>query len=120
MKSLCATGFKARESHTLEIPTLHDFRYRADRDVAIAMGETACPTPSCPAAIWCFDVRAALAYARIRHIIGGCARPTIRLSGLPDDTIKALQTALNLGMNSSSNCTRVDVAGQGQHMEARA
>ena|SRR5205807_8518209 len=45
---------KLGESHTLAIPTLADISDTAlTRDVAIAMGRMACPTPSYPVAIWC-------------------------------------------------------------------
>ena len=51
---------------------------------------------------------AALAYRRgIGHIIGGMCETDY--SGYPDcrdETIKALQAALNLGMAKDSSCTR--------------
>ena len=65
---------------------------------------------------------AALAYRRgIRHIVGGMCETDY--SGYPDcrdDTIRALQAALNLGMNRTVRIAHAaDVAGQGQHLEAR-
>ncbi len=46
---------KIGESHTLAIPTLATISDTAlTRDVAITMGDMACPTHSCPAATWCF------------------------------------------------------------------
>src|ERR1700720_4379486 len=92
------------ESHTLEIPTLATISDTAlTRDVAIAMGEDGLPNTFVPGRNLVFlTFAAALAYRRgIRHIIGGMCETDY--SGYPDcrdDTIKALQTALNLGMNT--------------------
>jgi 7-cyano-7-deazaguanine synthase len=71
------------------------------RDVAFEMGENGLPTTFVPGRnILFLTVAAALAYRRgIRHIVGGMCETDY--SGYPDcrdDTIKALQVALNLGM----------------------
>src|SRR3984893_16163128 len=95
---------KLGESHTLEIPTLAEISDTAlTRDVAIAMGADGLPNTFVPGPNLVFlTFAAALAYRRgIRHIIGGMCETDY--SGYPDcrdQTIKALQTALNLGMNT--------------------
>src|ERR1700694_2021402 len=94
---------KLGESHTLAIPTLAEISATArTRDVAIAMGEDGLPIPVVPGRNLVFlTFAAALAYRRgIGHIIGGMCETDY--SGYPDcrnETIKALQAALNLGMN---------------------
>src|ERR1700736_1499767 len=96
---------KLGESHTLEIPTLAEISDTAlTRDVAIAMGADGLPNTFVPGRNLVFlTFAAALAYRRgIRHIIGGMCETDY--SGYPDcrdETIKALQTALNLGMNKA-------------------
>src|ERR1700732_3642709 len=96
---------KLGESHTLEIPTLSEISDTAlTRDVAIAMGADGLPNTFVPGRNLVFlTFAAALASRRgIRHIIGGMCETDY--SGYPDcrdDTIKALQTALNLGMNQT-------------------
>jgi 7-cyano-7-deazaguanine synthase len=91
------------ESHTLEIPTLATISDTAlTRDVAIAMGEDGLPNTFVPGRNLVFlTFAAALAYRRgITHIVGGMCETDY--SGYPDcrdETIRALQTALNLGMN---------------------
>ena len=93
---------KLGESHTLEIPTLAEISDTAlTRDVAIAMGEDGLPNTFVPGRNLVFlTFAAALAYRRgIRHIIGGMCETDY--SGYPDcrdDTIKAMQVALGLGM----------------------
>jgi len=93
---------KLGESHTLEIPTLATISDTAlTRDVAIAMGEDGLPNTFVPGRNLVFlTFAAALAYRRgITHIIGGMCETDY--SGYPDcrdETIRALQTALNLGM----------------------
>src|SRR6202453_4743327 len=93
---------KLGESHTLEIATLAAISDTAlTRDVAIAMREDGLPNTFVPGRNLLFlTFAAALAYRRgIRHIIGGMCETDY--SGYPDcrdDTIKALQVALNLGM----------------------
>src|ERR1700687_3991816 len=94
---------KLGESHTLDIPTLAEISDTAlTRDVAIAMGADGLPHTFVPGRNLVFlTFAAALAYRRgIRHIIGGMCETDY--SGYPDcrdETIKALQVALNLGMN---------------------
>jgi len=103
MKSLNA-GWAAKlgESHTLDIPTLAEVSDTAlTRDVAIAMGADGLPNTFVPGRNLVFlTFAAALAYRRgITHIVGGMCETDY--SGYPDcrdETIKALQVALNLGM----------------------
>src|SRR4030088_1845618 len=93
---------KLGDSHTLDIPTLADISDTAlTRDVAIAMGEDGLPNTFVPGRNLVFlTFAAALAYRRgITHVIGGMCETDY--SGYPDcrnETIRALQTALNLGM----------------------
>ena len=106
MKSLRA-DWTARlgDSHTLEIPTLAEISDTAlTRDVAIAMGADGLPNTFVPGRNLVFlTFAAALAYRRgISHIVGGMCETDY--SGYPDcrdETIKALQAALNLGMARS-------------------
>ncbi len=94
---------KIGESHTLEIPTLATISDTAlTRDVAIAMGEDGLPNTFVPGRNLVFlTFAAALAYRRgMTHIVGGMCETDY--SGYPDcrdETIKALQAALNLGMD---------------------
>src|SRR5271167_1801138 len=94
---------KLGESHTLKIPTLAEISDTAlTRDVAIAMGADGLPNTFVPGRNLLFlTFAAALAYRRgIRHIIGGMCETDY--SGYPDcrdETVKALQSALSLGMN---------------------
>ena len=94
---------KLGESHTLEIPTLAEISDTAlTRDVAIAMGADGLPNTFVPGRNLVFlTFAAALAYRRgITHIIGGMCETDY--SGYPDcrdETIKALQAALSLGMD---------------------
>jgi 7-cyano-7-deazaguanine synthase len=91
------------ESHTLEMATLAMISDTAlTCDVAIAMQEDGLPNTFVPGRNLLFlTFAAALAYRRgIRHIIGGMCETDY--SGYPDcrdETIRALQTALNLGMD---------------------
>ena len=93
---------KLGENHTLEIPTLSEISDTAlTRDVAIRMGEDGLPNTFVPGRNLVFlTFAAALAYRRgIRHIIGGMCETDY--SGYPDcrdDTLKALQATLSLGM----------------------
>jgi 7-cyano-7-deazaguanine synthase len=90
------------EGHTLEIPTLAAISDTAlTRDVAIAMGADGLPNTFVPGRNLVFlTFAAALAYRRgITHIVGGMCETDY--SGYPDcrdETIKALQSALSLGM----------------------
>lgn len=93
---------KLGESHTLDIPTLgHISETALTRDVAIEMGEGGLPNTFVPGRNLVFlTFAAALAYRRgIAHIVGGMCETDF--SGYPDcrdETIKALNAALNLGM----------------------
>jgi 7-cyano-7-deazaguanine synthase len=111
IKSLRADwAAKLGDSHTLAIPTLAEISDTAlTRDVAIAIGADGLPNTFVPGRNLVFlTFAAALAYRRgIRRIIGGMCETDY--SGYPDcrdETIRALQAALNLGMNTNSNCTR--------------
>jgi 7-cyano-7-deazaguanine synthase len=90
------------ERHTLDIPTLAEVSETAlTRDIAIEMGEGGLPNTFVPGRNLVFlTFAAALAYRRgIRHIVGGMCETDF--SGYPDcrnDTIKALNVALDLGM----------------------
>jgi len=93
---------KLGDSHTLDVPTLAAVSDTAlTRDVEIAMGADGLPNTFVPGRNLVFlTFAAALAYRRgITHIVGGMCETDY--SGYPDcrdDTIKALQTALDLGM----------------------
>src|SRR6201986_3342213 len=93
---------KLGDSHTLAIPTLAEISDTAlTRDVAIEMGKDGLPNTFVPGRNLVFlTFAAALAYRRgITHIIGGMCETDY--SGYPDcrnDTIRAMQSALNLGM----------------------
>jgi 7-cyano-7-deazaguanine synthase len=72
-------------------------------DVEIAMGANGLPTTFVPGRnIFFFTAAAALAYRRgIRHLVGGMCETDY--SGYPDcrdDTLKALQVTLSLGLDS--------------------
>jgi 7-cyano-7-deazaguanine synthase len=90
------------DSHTLAIPTLSDISDTAlTRDVAIEMNADGLPNTFVPGRNLVFlTFAAALAYRRgITHVVGGMCETDY--SGYPDcrnDTIQALQQALNLGM----------------------
>jgi 7-cyano-7-deazaguanine synthase len=94
---------KLGESHTLDIPTIGEISDTAlTRDVAIEMTEGGLPNTFVPGRNLLFlTFAAALAYRRgIRHVVGGMCETDY--SGYPDcrnDTITALNTALNLGMD---------------------
>ncbi|MBI5129714.1 MAG: 7-cyano-7-deazaguanine synthase QueC [Rhodopseudomonas palustris] len=98
---------KLGDSHTLEIPTLSAISDTAlTRDVAIAMGADGLPNTFVPGRNLIFlTFAAALAYRRgIADIVGGMCETDY--SGYPDcrdDTIKALQTAISLGMARDVN-----------------
>ncbi len=90
------------EDHTLSLDALGAVSDTAlTRDVAIEMTESGLPNTFVPGRNIVFlTFAAALAYRRgLRHIVGGMCETDF--SGYPDcrdDTIKALQVALNLGM----------------------
>lgn len=89
--------------HTIALAALGDVSQTAlTRDVEIAMGAEGLPNTFVPGRNLIFlTFAAALAYRRgIRHIVTGVCETDF--SGYPDcrdDTIKALQVALNLGMD---------------------
>jgi 7-cyano-7-deazaguanine synthase len=94
---------KIGEAHTLDIPTLGEISDTSlTRDVAIEMDAGGLPNTFVPGRNLIFlNFAAALAYRRgITNIVGGMCETDF--SGYPDcrdDTIKALNTALNLGMD---------------------
>jgi 7-cyano-7-deazaguanine synthase len=93
---------KLGDGHTLKVATLSDISDTAlTRDVAIAMGADGLPNTFVPGRNLVFlTYAAALAYRRgILHIVGGMCETDY--SGYPDcrdETIRALNVALNLGM----------------------
>jgi 7-cyano-7-deazaguanine synthase len=93
---------KLGESHTLKIPTLAEISDTAlTRDVAIEMGADGLPNTFVPGRNLVFlTFAAALGYRRgITDIIGGMCETDY--SGYPDcrdEAIRALNTALSLGM----------------------
>ncbi|OYU49808.1 MAG: 7-cyano-7-deazaguanine synthase QueC [Rhizobiales bacterium PAR1] len=96
--------WKARlgQDHTLALAALGEVSQTAlTRETEIAMGEEGLPNTFVPGRNLIFlTFAAALAYRRgIKHIVTGVCETDF--SGYPDcrdDTIKALQVALNLGM----------------------
>jgi len=103
LKSLRADwAKKLGDSHTLDIPTLSAISDTAlTRDVAIALGADGLPNTFVPGRNLVFlTFAAALAYRRgISHIVGGMCETDY--SGYPDcrnETIRAMQVALSLGM----------------------
>jgi 7-cyano-7-deazaguanine synthase len=95
-------GAKLGDSHTLAIPTLKEISDTAlTRDTAIAMGADGLPNTFVPGRNLVFlTFAAALAYRRgVADIIGGMCETDY--SGYPDcrdDTIRAMNAALSLGM----------------------
>jgi 7-cyano-7-deazaguanine synthase len=89
--------------HTLNLAALGEVSATAlTRDMAIEMGESGLPNTFVPGRNIVFlTFAAALAYRRgLKHIVAGMCETDY--SGYPDcrdDTIKALQVALNLGMD---------------------
>ncbi len=98
-----AWAAKLGEDHTLALDALGAVSDTAlTRDVAIEMTEGGLPNTFVPGRNIIFlTFAAALAYRRgLKHIVGGMCETDF--SGYPDcrdDTIKALQVALNLGMD---------------------
>jgi 7-cyano-7-deazaguanine synthase len=93
---------KLGESHTLKIPTLAEISDTAlTREMTIAMRDDGLPNTFVPGRNLIFlTFAAALAHRRgIAHVIGGMCETDY--SGYPDcrdETIKALNAAVNLGM----------------------
>ncbi|MDR4305069.1 7-cyano-7-deazaguanine synthase QueC [Chelatococcus sambhunathii] len=92
------------DDHTIALPALGELSDTAlTRDVEIALGDSGLPNTFVPGRNIVFlTFAAALAYRRgLKRIVGGMCETDF--SGYPDcrdDTIKALQVALNLGMES--------------------
>src|SRR4051794_28198644 len=92
------------DDHTVEIAALRAISDTAlTRDVEIALGANGLPTTFVPGRNLLFlTFAAAVAYRRsLRHIVGGMCETDY--SGYPDcrdNTIKAVQVALNLGMDT--------------------
>jgi 7-cyano-7-deazaguanine synthase len=90
------------DEHTIGLASLGEISSTAlTRDVEIEIGEEGLPNTFVPGRNLIFlTFAAALAYRRgLRHLVGGMCETDY--SGYPDcrdDTIKALQVALNLGM----------------------
>jgi len=89
--------------HVLPMPTLAALADTAlTRDVAIALSASGLPNTFVPGRnLLFFTYAAALAYRRgIRHLVGGMCETDY--SGYPDcrdDTVKAMQVALSLGLD---------------------
>jgi 7-cyano-7-deazaguanine synthase len=96
-----AWGGRLGEEHTINLAALGEISSTAlTRDVEIEIGKEGLPNTFVPGRNLIFlTFAAALAYRRgLRHIVGGMCETDY--SGYPDcrdDTIKALQVALNLG-----------------------
>jgi 7-cyano-7-deazaguanine synthase len=97
-----AWGERLGEDHLLRLDALAEVSDTAlTREVAIETGESGLPTTFVPGRnLVFFAIAGALAYRRgIKHLIAGMCETDF--SGYPDcrdDTIKAMQLALNLGM----------------------
>ncbi len=95
-------GSRLGEEHTINLASLGEISSTAlTRDVEIEIGKEGLPNTFVPGRNLIFlTFAAALAYRRgLRHLVGGMCETDY--SGYPDcrdDTIKALQVALNLGM----------------------
>jgi 7-cyano-7-deazaguanine synthase len=104
LRAFTAWSDRLGEDHLLELPVLGALSETAlTRDTAIAMAESGLPNTFVPARNLLFvTLAAALAYRRgLRHIVTGVCETDY--SGYPDcrdDTLKALQVALNLGMDA--------------------
>jgi 7-cyano-7-deazaguanine synthase len=91
------------EDHLVDLQVLGGISETAlTRDVALAMAEGGLPNTFVPGRnLLFFTFAAAIAYRRgLRHLVGGMCETDY--SGYPDcrdDTLKALQVALNLGMD---------------------
>jgi 7-cyano-7-deazaguanine synthase len=92
------------DDHTVELAALQAISDTAlTRDVAIALGDNGLPNTLVPGRNIVFlAFAAALGYRRsLRHVVGGMCETDY--SGYPDcrdETIKAMQIALNLGMDA--------------------
>src|SRR6266705_1840680 len=101
-KRFPAWAAKLGEDHLVDLGVISELGATAmTHDIAIEMGEAGLPNTFVPGRnLLFFTTAAALAYRRgIRSIVGGMCETDY--SGYPDcrdDTIKALQVALGLGM----------------------
>ena len=99
-----AWGARLGDDHMLDLGIIGALGSTAlTSDVEIAMGANGLPTTFVPGRnIFFFTAAAALAYRRgIRHLVGGMCETDY--SGYPDcrdDTLKALQVTLSLGLDS--------------------
>jgi 7-cyano-7-deazaguanine synthase len=99
-----AWGDRLGEDHMLDLSVIGQMGQTAlTADVEIEMGRNNLPTTFVPGRnILFFTSAAAVAYRRgLRHLVGGMCETDY--SGYPDcrdDTLKALQVALNLGLDS--------------------
>lgn len=99
-----AWSAKLGEDHLLDLSVLKQMGETAlTSEVAISMGANGLPTTFVPGRnILFFTTAAGIAYRRgIRHLVGGMCETDY--SGYPDcrdDTLKALQVALNLGLDT--------------------
>lgn len=97
-----AWGGKLKDDHVIDLAVLGQVSHTAlTNDVEIAMAESGLPNTFVPGRNLLFlTFAAAIAYRRgIKHLVTGVCETDY--SGYPDcrdDTIKALQIALNLGM----------------------
>jgi 7-cyano-7-deazaguanine synthase len=97
-------GDRLGEDHLLDLAVLGQVSDTAlTREAEIAFGTDGLPNTFVPGRnLLFFTLAAALAYRRgIRHLVGGMCETDY--SGYPDcrdDTLKALQVAINLGMDS--------------------
>ena len=95
---------RLHDRHTIDLGLLGEISDTAlTRDVAIAMNDNNLPNTFVPGRnILFLTIAACVAYRRgIKHVVGGMCETDY--SGYPDcrdDTIKALQAALNLGMDA--------------------
>ena len=112
------------DDHVLDLGLIKDLGDTAlTGDGEIAMGDNGLPTTFVPGRnILFLTVAAAIAYRRgLRVLVGGMCETDY--SGYPDcrdDTLKALQVALNLGMDKRFvDRDAADVARQGGDVEAR-
>ena len=98
-----AWGARLGEDHTIEVGAIAQVSQSAlTQDMAIEMAADGLPNTFVPGRNLIFlTFAAALSYRRgLRHIVGGMCETDF--SGYPDcrdDTVKAMQVALNLGMN---------------------
>jgi 7-cyano-7-deazaguanine synthase len=99
-----AWGERLGEDHLLDLSVLGQVSDTAmTRKVEIRLGEDGLPNTFVPGRnLLFFTLAGALAWRRgLRHLVGGMCETDY--SGYPDcrdDTLKALQVAMNLGMNS--------------------